>query len=75
MYYFEYKVKYFNNDGYEEKMYGITVANTYPEAITNIVDFYGKNNIISIKLEELDTDSCIEMSKECLRQLREDNIY
>lgn len=68
MNYFEYKVSVFGDDRIEE-YYGLISANNYPEAIEILIDTY--DNIEGIYLSEWDSAACLEMSKDCLDELRE----
>lgn len=74
MTYFEYEVKVYQDDELTT-LQGVTVGNSYPEAIQTVLDYYGLDVVSSIKLEEWDCDGCLEMTAECLRQLREDDPY
>lgn len=75
MVYFEYKVSIYDEDEQGETFcYGVTSAYSYPDAVQNILDYYGTKNVLSLRIEEWDCQGCLEMSKECLRQLREDEV-
>lgn len=71
--YFEYSVELYEDD---EKItqYGVVTGDTYPEACQNILNYYGKTDLISMTLSEWDCTGCLVMSKEVLDQLREDDV-
>lgn len=70
--YFEYKVSALGDDRIEE-YYGVISAENYPEAIQTLIKSY--NNIEEIYLSEWDSLGCLEMSKNCLDELKESMGY
>lgn len=66
-----------NADKYGYVKYcGVVCASTYPDAIENVIDSFGKEIIQSITLCEWDIcDACLVMTQQCLAELREDDPY
>ena len=69
--YFEYEVKMLEDDE-EEIYYGVTTGENYQDAINNVIEYFGKYSLISVKLEEWDAEGCLVMTKEALSELREE---
>lgn len=72
--YFEYLVKI--DEGDEVRTYqGVTYGETYYEAMQNVFDFFsdGEDMIISITLEELDACGCLILTKEAIKDIK-DNL-
>lgn len=74
MYYFEYEISLYDTDvdTQESMYYGVTCCNSLQEAIANIEDFYGKEEIISVKLVPWDASICLDMSKEALNLIKKE---
>jgi hypothetical protein len=73
--YYEYEVSVWEKDLQRaEQYYGVTYGDTYQEALSTLIDYYGEQELESIKIEPWDVSGCLVMSKEALRDLRESSF-
>lgn len=77
--YFEYEVRVYEEsmvvENQLDKMIycGVVCADSYPDAIIKVIDYYGKAAVIDVRLSEWDcSDYIIQISKSVLDELRED---
>lgn len=51
---------------------GVTVANSYKEAIDNLVARYGEDEIIDVHIQYLDEQNVIELSKDEFERVKKE---
>lgn len=77
---YAFVVTYLEEDLYEDFKYntkikqGVTCADSYTEALKNLADWYGDDEIINVTLEYLEETRVIEVSKEELDKIKEDLV-
>lgn len=55
---------------------GIVCATSYQDAITKVLDYYGEEDLLDIKLSEWDCGHAVlQISKQALAELREDDGF
>lgn len=64
----------FNGNCQEAIRQGVTCANTYKEAASNIVDYYGDNEINNMQLECLDEGDVVEISEAEVKRIKEEHF-
>lgn len=74
MSYFEYEINVWEDE--EEKIYrGVVCGDCYVNAVQNIINYFGEDRIAFLTIEYWDdTNACLILSKEALKEIREQNV-
>ena len=67
--YYEYTICYDCGET-KETYYGITYGDSFNEVMDNLTESYDTTNVVSIRIEPIGINGCLELSKSALEDLR-----